>query len=663
MDYNDYLDLFLQESQEHLESMNQALLVLEQNPADQEAINQLFRDVHTVKGMAATMGFDALTELTHTMENVLQLLREEKVFMSPSLADLLFQSVDVLKELIDAILKGSNPEADIHSLIESIRAFEVDANQQPKPDNILNCNEFEEAVLWEAQKKNLNAYYITLGLQEGCVMKSVRAFMVYRNLEPLGEIIKSVPPVQDLEDENFGEQFSLLFISQHDRKTIEEAIDIISEIYIKEFTVIYQISQAAACIEEEINTQDWLPKQSPGNDLKTASTKATQTVRVDINKLDKLMNLVGELVINKSRLEQIAKTANSAAITETVVQLDRITSDLQNIVMNTRMVPIEQVFNRFPRMVRDLAKDLNKKINLIIEGKETELDRKVIDEIGDPLVHLLRNSIDHAIEPPDERVANGKPPEGMIHLIARQEGNSILILVQDDGRGINLEAVKSRAVQREIITSAEAEQMEPSSIMELIFRPGFSTADAITDISGRGVGLDVVRDKIQALNGSISVDTTAGLGTTFCIKLPLTLAIIQALLVEVGNEVYSIPLANIAETTCITREFIKQIQERDVVVLRGSVLPLIKLSEALEVPLTNGTSEELYVIVVKKDFTHIGLVVDNLIGLQEIVISSLNKLLGRIPGIAGAAVLGDGKVSLIIDVNTLIINEESFYGK
>lgn len=656
MNVNEYLDLFLEESREHLQSINEGLLKLEQNPKDGETLNEIFRSAHTLKGMAATMGYENITELTHKMENLLSKLREFEVEFSSEIGDLFFKCVDSLDLLVENIASSNDEEHDISDLVRMLTYHEQqDSYRQEKSKETLeeriDFNEFEQKLVIEGINNNFNFYKITIGISENCVMKAVRAFMVFKSLEELGEIIKSIPSSQEIEDENFEDEFTIFILTNNSAKEVEEALGKITEVSVKE---IYSLSLGEV---SESNQLEQLATNSDNNtkDKKNnINHKLSQTVRVDIGKLDNLMNLVGELVINKTRLEQIFKTNDISALNETVEQIDRITSDLQNVVMNVRMVPIEQVFNRFPRMVRDLAKELDKNVDLILEGKETELDRTVIDEIGDPLVHLIRNSLDHGVETSTERERLGKNPTATLKLIARQEGNSVVIVVEDDGTGISTDKVKEKALQKGLCTEAELDQMDQEEIVNLIFRAGFSTTDAITDLSGRGVGLDVVKTKIHSLSGSVSVESQKGKGTKFTIKLPLTLAIIQALLVRVQQEVYAIPLANIDETTIIEEKNIKNIQGQEVMMLRGKVLPLIKLEKALELPASQWEREkEYFVVVVRKSTQQVGLVVNELIGQQEIVITSLGKLLSGIPGIAGAAVLGDGKVALILDVGTL----------
>lgn len=720
VDINEYMDLFLQESREHLQSLNNELLQLEQNPRDKDALNEIFRAAHTLKGMAATMGFDKITELTHLLEDILDDLREDAFYFSPELGDLLFQCVDVLEVMVEDLAIGKEEDHDISELMGKLKdyhqrerkqnlnqedlkeeiekrseEFEIDVyskekisdyekfedelvegpelESEPEPEFRPEIeekteaaelefffSEEEEDLLVEARRQKLNVYQVHVEIDPECIMKSVRAFMVYNNLGKMGQILKSIPEIQDIESD-IKEDIIIFLITSHSQEEIEISLDMISEVTIKEIKVLESPSSDLVLDEIIEDTVDINPdedktrKEEKKDDLRTEiRRKINKTVRVDIEKLDQLMNLVGELVINKTRLEQIFKTNNLSDLHVTVEQIDRITSDLQNLVMGVRMVPIEQVFSRFPRMVRDLSKELGKQVELIMEGKETELDRTIIDEIGDPLVHLIRNSIDHGLEDPETRQKAGKPAQGNLCLLAKQEGNSVIIIVEDDGQGINIDKIKEKALEKGMVTQSELEQMDENSIINLIFSPGFSTSNKITDISGRGVGLDVVKAKIQSLNGNVFVESKAGQGTRFTIKLPLTLAIIQALMVKVGEETFAIPLVNIDETICIKSDKIQMVQGQEVIVLRGTVLRLVRLAEVLEVPGEIVTSDELNIVVVRKDNQQISLAVNELIGQQEIVISSLGKMLNGIPGIAGAAILGDGTVSLILDISTLL---------
>ncbi len=658
MDMSQYLDVFLEESKEHLGSLNQRLIELEKDPGNIEALNEIFRAAHTLKGMSSTMGFDDLADLTHHMENVLSDLKEGILPVNSAVIDIIFQCFDRLQMIIDQIEvngSGTMDNSELISILENIKAGDFEAAATIEQEistpgtyqESFTFNEYDITVLKEAVSQNYNIYNIKVVIEQNCLMKSVRAFMVFKAVEEDGEVIKSLPSAQDLDEGKFDNDFEIILISTATVDDLEKRLGNISEIntiHIQEIN-INELSSKPVITNKVNNIMS-------SSDTMDSPRKVKQTVRVDIDRLDNLMNLVGELVMHKGRLEQIGSSNKIGELNETIEQIDRISTDLQAVVMKVRMVPIEQVFNRFPRMVRDLARDLDKEVEFLIEGKETELDRTVIDEIGDPLVHLLRNAIDHGLETSQERLKKGKPQQGTVILRARHEGNNVFIEVDDDGGGIDTEQVIARAVEKGIITDRDAEQLSREEAIELLFDSGFSTARNVTDISGRGVGLDVVKTKIESLSGEIFVDSKPGQGTRFTIKLPLTLAIIQALMVSVCDEIYAIPLSSVDETTMITASDIKMVQNQEVIMLRGSVLPLYRLGELL---LISGQSDtdEMYVVVVRKAEKQIGLVVDSLIGQQEIVIKSLGRLLGGIPGLAGAIVAGDGHVRLILDIITL----------
>lgn len=667
MDMSQYLDVFLEESKEHLESLNQRLLELEKDPDNIAALNEIFRVAHTMKGMSSTMGFDDLADLTHHMENVLSDLKEGALAVDSNIVDTIFQCFDRIQAIIDKIESTGSGEIDNTNLItlleniksgkyESAAAVEQELSAPVEEQSIsqesFNFNEYDIAVLKEAASRDFKIYYIKVTVDKDCLMKSVRAFMVFKALEEDGEIIKSLPPAQDLDEGKFENDFEIFLISTVSGDDLEKRINNISEIKVLRIEEINVDSLSTEHNKAKASNNSDLSKSNQDATYNMQNHKIKQTVRVDIDRLDNLMNLVGELVMHKGRLEQIGFSHKINELNETIEQIDRISTDLQAVVMKVRMVPIEQVFNRFPRMVRDVARDLNKEVEFLIEGKETELDRTVIDEIGDPLVHLLRNAIDHGLELPQERLKRGKPQKGTVILRARHEGNNVYIEVEDDGAGIDSTRVIEKAVEKGVLTDREAQQISREEAIELLFNPGFSTANDVTDISGRGVGLDVVKTKIESLSGEIFVDSKPGQGTRFRIKLPLTLAIIQALMVSVRNEIYAIPLSSVDETTMITKQDIKMVQNQEVIMLRGSVLPLYRLADLLDIP-GESDSDEMYVVVVRKAERQIGLVVDSLIGQQEIVIKSLGKLLVGIPGLAGAIVAGDGNVRLILDIATL----------
>ncbi|NPV92029.1 MAG: chemotaxis protein CheA [Firmicutes bacterium] len=663
MDVSSYMDVFLIESREHLQNLNQSLLDLESNPHKSSVLGELFRSSHTLKGMAATMGFNQIAHLTHEMENVLSDLRAQKIRVTEEVVDVLFQCLDSLSQMVDSIELGKGGEMPVDQIV--VRLVNLGNENQPatpgEPARVeiveesssdFNINQYDSTLIQQAQNQELNVFHVVVEVDEGSLMKSVRAYMVFKNLEEMGEIFKSLPSAQELEEGSFDQRFEVLFISKSEQEAVVKAINQISEVKVVSCECFEPAAVEVSAASEAAHRMVEAAAEDAGAAGTVRSTgKVRQTVRVDIERLDNLMNLVGELVINKTRLEQIGSTQNLFELNETVEQFARISTDLQNVVMKVRMVPVEQVFNRFPRMVRDLAKDLGKEINFVMEGKETELDRTVIDEIGDPLVHLLRNSIDHGIEMPEVRESNGKPREGTVKLIARHEGNSVVIEVIDDGRGIDVEKNRKRGLELGWISEDRYDEYE---LINLIFKPGFSTAETVTDLSGRGVGLDAVKAKIESLSGTVMVENQPGAGTCFRIRLPLTLAIIQALLVKVGNEIYAIPLSSVDETTIVYRQNIRKVQSQEVVVLRGQVLPLLKLGQQLGANgMVEDNEKDLFVVVVRKANRRIGLVVDSLIGQQEIVIKSLGRLMASIPGLAGATILGDGDVSLILDVGTL----------
>ena len=676
MDTNQYMDMFLDESHEHLQSLNDGLLSLEDNMEDTSVVNEIFRNAHTLKGMSATMGYNKIAELTHEMEDVLDLIRKEQLKLNEDIIDTLFKCVDSLGQMIDSVGNGESEDVvDVSDLVKKLSYISkpdkagaaapaapaaADAKASAAAPTI-ELSDVDKDVIKQAAETGLQAIHIKVTLADTCLLKSARSYMVMNALDELGDVIKSVPSAEDLEQEKFDHSFDVVLITASEEKAVQDAVNSISEISKVETNVIKldeEKKAAPAAPAAKAAAPAPVKKAAAPAPAKKAAAPAkkvhhSQSVRDDIEKLDTLMNLMGELVINKVRLEQIGQTHRLADLTETLEQMDRVTTDLQNIVMKVRMVPVSSVFNRFPRMVRDIAKELNKEINLTIEGEETELDRTVIDEIGDPIMHLLRNSCDHGVEEPDEREAKGKPRAGEVGLIARHEGNNVVIMVTDDGAGIDAAKIRAKAVEKGMVTQEEADKMDDAEAVRLIFLPGFSTADHISDISGRGVGMDVVRSKIEALSGHVDVETKIDEGSVFKIKLPLTLAIIQAMLVKVQEEMYAIPLGSIDSTINIQEDEIKTVQNKEVIVLRGEIIPIIRMEKMLQVPHVKD-SDETFVVVVHTGDAKAGIVVDNLIGQQEIVIKTLGSLFTGLKMFSGATVLGDGRVALILDVATMM---------
>lgn len=692
MDVSQYLEIFLDESNEHLQTLSDQLIILEKEPDNSDTINEIFRAAHSLKGMAGTMGYKRMQNLTHDMENVFSEVRNGNMEVNSNLVDVLFQCLDALETYVDNIRETQDEGTDDNEpIIKALNAFiasegkgnaapaakkeeapAATASAAPADDKDMPLADFEKNAVNEALKKNLHVYKIKVSVDENCILKAARAFLVFKNLEGHGDIIKSEPSVQDIEDEKFDFDFSIIVVTEEKYDNIIALIKNVSEIKDaagQEITQPFPEEQTEEAKEEKKETsavsQTAKPAAAKPAAKKPASTGKTSgsvshTVRVDIEKLDVLMNLVSELIIAKnglvsaSHVEGDEAAALNQSFTEQIEYLERVTTHLHESVMKVRMMPIESVFSRFPRMIRDLNKKLGKKMELYMSGEDTELDRTVIDEIGDPIMHLLRNSADHGLESAEIRKERGKSEVGSIFLDAFQEGNNVVIEVRDDGNGIDTEKVKAKAVEKGTITQEQADVMTDKEAIDLLFRPSFSTAEKVTDVSGRGVGLDVVKSKIEALGGDVEVKTKYGEGSTFSIRLPLTLAIIQALMVKLGDEKYAISLGSIETIEDIPVSDIKYVHAKEVIHLRGNVIPLIRLRDLLDVPGEPEESENITVVVVRKGDKQAGLVVDSLIGQMEIVIKSLGKYIRINKMISGATILGDGSVALIIDANTLV---------
>lgn len=705
MDVSQYLEIFIDESSEHIQTLSDCIMTLEQEPENKDTINEIFRAAHSLKGMAGTMGFKRMQHLTHDMENVFQEVRSDKIKVDSSMIDLLFKCLDAIDSYVENIKSTSDEGTDDNEvIIKELNDFIAKANGQPvseqaKPQetvteakaqassdasqNVLDTIELtnnEKNLIDEAISSGLKIYGMTVTVANDCLLKAARAFLVFRAVEELGQILVYRPSSQDIEDEKFDLSFSFYVASGEAYDKLEHAASNVSEIdkvfgkEITEFHIEGEAEQTAQACEdtqkaqgkkeekaETAKTETAKPKASNDSQKQTVSHKkatTSRTVRVDIEKLDMLMNQVSELIIAKNSLVAMSSSDgennNNQSFHEQIEYLERITTNLHESVMKVRMVPIESVTQKYPRMIRDLSRTLNKKMNLVITGEDTELDRTVVDQIGDPLQHLLRNSADHGLESNEVRLERGKPEVGTIFLNAYQEGNNVVIKVGDDGNGINTEAVKAKAIERGIVTAEQAENLSQKDIINFLFMPSFSMAKQITDISGRGVGLDVVKSGIEQLGGDVSVSTELGKGTTFTVRLPLTLAIIQALMVEIRDEIYAIALGSISNIEDIPVKDIKYVQAKEVIHLRGSVIPIIRLDKMLDIEPKEQEPDHLTVVIVQKGDQQAGLVVDNLIGQQEIVIKSLGKYINGNKLISGATILGDGDVALILDVNTLM---------
>ncbi len=692
MDLSQYLEIFIDETKEHLQSLNEQVLILEAEPDNIDTVNEIFRSAHSLKGMAGTMGFKRMQRLTHDMENVFSEIRNGKMSVTPDLVDVVFKCLDAIEEYLTCIVEtsdeGDNDNEEIINMLnacldsngkaseaqdsgnaeqpvkESTESSEVSVADDDKRKFLrIDIADFEKNAITEAKAKNMNVFGVTVYIDENCILKAARAFLVFKGLENIGEVIKSVPCVQDIEDEKFEFDFSMLIISEKSLDEVKKVIANVSEVkevVIEDYEIPKDIEVVSSVQvkEEETDKKEETKKKNTQAAKSNAKPVANRSVRVDIEKLDDLMNLVSELIIAKNGLVSVSNQEDNRtsmqSFNEQIEYLERITTNLHESVMKVRMVPIESVVNRFPRMIRDLSKKLGKEMELIMTGEETELDRTVIDEIGDPLMHMLRNAADHGLEPTIERLKLGKPQVGTIRLNAYQDGNNVTIEVEDDGSGIDVEKVKASAVKKGHITEEQAEMMQEKEAIDLLFRPAFSTAEKISDVSGRGVGLDVVKNKIEGLGGDVEVSTKLGEGTKFTIRLPLTLAIIQALMVEVRNEKYAIPLNSIVTIEDVLVSDIKYVKQKEVINLRGMVIPLVRLDKILDCEPIEEEPENLVIVIVKKGDKLAGLVIDNLLGQQEIVIKPLGKYINIHKMISGATILGDGEVALIIDSNSLV---------
>lgn len=691
MDISQYKELFINEAQEHLEALNQSMVDLEKDPGNPDVLTEIFRSAHTLKGMSATMGFDQLTELSHEMENVLDGLRSGDIEVNTDIVDLLFGCFDMLGAMVADISEESGKRLDTRALTEALRAVysgekayavgseapgkktrkerirKKPAAEVPPKEKTAPSGAGEEtgaelpAVVPPETKAGAAAagerkLRLRLTLDNDCVLKSVRVFMIFKKLAQLGRVITSRPSVEDLEDEKFDRAFETIFATREEAGDVREALLTIAEVHEVEVLPlegadIYMEEEAPAeAAEEEAEDAEARAAELSGA---TVGPVRTQSVRVNISRLDNLMNLIGELVINRTRLQEIASSLNNPDLKEALAQMARLTADLQDEVMKTRMVPVEHIFNRFPRMVRDLAKSRSKDLDFVIEGKDIELDRTILDEISDPLMHLLRNAVDHGIDGPEEREARGKPRRGSIRLAARRDRNYVSIEVSDDGQGIDTGKIFAHAENAGLLNAEDRKMLGEEDALRLLATPGFSTAEEVSGVSGRGVGLDVVKNKVESLGGMLIMQSVPGEGTTFAMKLPLTLAIIQALLVKVSGEIYAIPLGVVAETAVISSHEVKYVSNQEVIFLRDETLPLMRLGKYLGLAGDNGQGS-FPVVVVEVTPKSVAIAVDELMGQQEIVITSLDRFLKRIRGFGGATILGTGEVALILDIPTLI---------
>ena len=674
MDMSQYLSAFLDETDDNVHRLDDLLLALEKDMVDMDVINEIFRAAHTLKGMAGTMGFTNMMGLTHAMEDRLDAARKGTRPLTEDDMNMLFQGLDTLQEMADSIRGGGNDShIDVSEMVQTLRneAPKEAPAASPSADNSAASSGGLSAQDAEWVKKandaGEGAYKIHVKLSDQCLLRAARAYMVVNRLEELGALFKTDPPTEALEKEEFDHDFEVYIATAapvEEMKAAVEKISDVSQVDIEDIKIgdVPAPAQAAPAAEP-VQAAAPAPAEKPAAPApaektaqpaapakKDTAKKSSQTVRVDIGRLDKLMNLVGELVISRARIERLVQEARLRQFDDTLSQLGRISGDIQELVTKLRMVPVSFTFDRFPRLIRDLCKTLNKNVELVLEGEDTELDRTVIDEIGDPMVHLIRNSMDHGIEHPEERKALGKPEKGTLKIAAYQEGSGVVIEVSDDGSGIDPDKVRKKAIEKGLLTEDRASVMSDEEAQQLVLLPGFSMAKQVTDLSGRGVGMDAVKTKVEALGGQFDLVSKKNEGTHVYIRLPLTLAIVLSLLIKVGDETYAISLENVEETIMVRKEDIKTVHGEPTTLLRGEVLSLNILGDILGTENLERDRDEYPVVVVKIGRNKIGFIVSELIGQQEIVIKSLGRFLAKIDGITGGTILGDGNVALILDV-------------
>ncbi len=643
-EFQEILQDFLVESFELVEKLDEDLVELESNPEDLELLNGIFRVAHTVKGASSFLNFDVLTHLTHHMEDVLNKARHGELVITPDIMDVILESVDLMKTLLEKIRDTSEDSGiDVSACVARLDKVSGGTGevQTPVSDAPMAQESVEEEELTEDEDEpdyeNMDPDEIEAEIERLLQQRQEEDRAKREAKIAAGESVPAPPPSPD--------------------EVAQEQEEPKEEVEAESKPVPLTPTPAPAKKEEAVKSD--VKAAAPA---KRAPAAVEQTIRVDVKRLDHLMNLIGELVLAKNRLIKINDDVEERyegeefleELNQVVSIVSLVTTDLQIAVMKTRMLPIGKVFNKFPRMIRDLSRELDKKIELVISGEETELDKSIVEEIGDPLVHIIRNSCDHGIEMPDERLAKGKPETGTISLKAYNEGNAIVIQIDDDGKGLDVEMLKNKSLEKGIITEKEADTMSDKEAFGLIFKPGFSTAAAVTNVSGRGVGMDVVKTNIEKLNGIIDIESELGVGTSLKLKIPLTLAIIQALLVGVQEEHYAIPLASVLETVRISRDEIYTVENRSVMRLRDEVLSLVHIGDIFEVERILDSSEHAYVVVLGLGASKLGLIVDSLVGQEEIVIKSLGDYLKGIEGVAGATIRGDGGVTLIVDVVALM---------
>ncbi|MEI5889365.1 chemotaxis protein CheA [Bacillus cereus] len=680
----DLLNIFFEESEEHLQSLNENVLILEQNPADMGVVGEIFRSAHTFKGMSASMEFTEMADLTHKMENVLDEIRHGNIVVNANIIDVIFECIDNLEKMVADVQQGGMGNIDAASTKQKLEVL-LNGNVEVSADNVENNR---------ISNKNIVSHEVHITVEQQAILKAVRAIMCIEALQNLGDIQKTVPSIEEIEADAFGFEFTVfmntdrsveelkqvvLHVSEIDKVEVkqgESSQEVVSpEVVVQEFVRVEETVQAAivtqmetpieAVVQPAMVTQLETPIEEVAQPASATSAKSTtktknakvenRSIRVQLEKIERLMNMFEESVIERGRIDELAQTIQNKELIEHLNRLGDISKDIQNVLLNMRMVPIETVFNRFPRMVRMLAKDLGKKIDLQITGEDTEVDKIVIDEIGDPLVHLIRNAIDHGIETVEQRRDAGKNETGTIKLEAFHSGNHVVIQITDDGNGIYKGKVLEKAIKNGVVTEAEANKLTDREVFDLIFQPGFSTAEVVSDLSGRGVGLDVVKHTIHSLGGHLIIDSEEGKGSTFRIELPLTLSIIQSMLVQTNDKRYALPLGSIVEAIRIKREDIQSLQGKDVLNYRDQIIEVKHLStvfgeKTVDEAFESYDSQMVPVLIVRNTHRSYGLIVNTIIGQREIVLKSLGDFFAESSNyFSGATILGDGRVVLILN--------------
>ncbi|MCO5476919.1 chemotaxis protein CheA [Enterococcus gallinarum] len=658
-----YRTLFFEETDDHLQQLNDHVLALESNPQDTALLNDIFRSAHTLKGMAATMGYDVMTQLTHKMENIFELFKTATLSVTSDSISLIFKCLDRLSELVEDLReeKELQPNQITDLLLELDQVEQQSQNQSDQQHSETTTSDtplaqlslaFEQLdssdlfVIEQAVAGDYHAFSIAVRLEKDSMLKGPRAFLIMEKLEQSGDILHTEPSAEQLEEGDFDSDFRLVYLTQNELAEVQKNIASNSEI--EEFRVEPFQANPSQATNETLKTDTTKEPTTKTKETMTHhASVSNQSIRVDLSRLDSFLDLVSELVVYRNQLEDVSHRENIEAIKDPLEQVSHLTSELQDLVLRIRMQQVNVVFSRFPRMVRDLSTELGKEMDLVIIGEETELDKTVVSELSEPLVHLLRNSVDHGIESPEEREALGKSRKGTIRLAAYQEGNRVIITLEDDGKGLDPQVIKASAERKGLAT----EGLSDEEIQQLIFHPGFSTAEKVTNISGRGVGMDAVQSKIANLGGTIELWSRPNKGTRFTIKLPLTLSIIQALMVRVGTETFAIPLDLVERVVIIKEEEVIQTVSQEVYRFQEDLIPIIRTDQLLGIE--GNTVGKKFAIIVNSEQQYYGLLADELVGQQEIVIKKIDPLLQQLDRYQGATILGNGSIALILDVNAI----------